>query len=351
MAQTFDVQSFTYPIFSGTNIDFSYLEQVAVVLKSEGANTIQINPFLTMKNLSNTNLITQFNPDITQYNNPPIDADVIKLINFFEQKGFKVDLKVSIQPQDNSFSGNIIPSDINAFFNDYKNSLLDYAKICQTYNIKNFIISNELESLTTNNIYKNYWASIISDIKAVYKGNIGVNATVPYEAQHLSFGNLLDFIGISFYPKLTELTNPTLKDLISAWTKDAYSNNWLQIFNNIHELYNKPIEVTEIALLSRQNAAANANSTSNLGPPDPYIQALEYQSFFQIFSTLPSWFRGVSFWQVAEYSPFSFLAMNTPSDYGSSGSTVEDKPAQSVVASFFGGEFIITGILKILLAL
>jgi len=333
----FDERAFTYPIFNGNHIDYSYLPTVADTLLSEGANTVQIAPFLTQATSTSSDVITSSAPITTAFLTPPSNAELQPVVSAFTAAGLNVELKVSLQPMDNSWSGAIAPTNVAQWFSEYTAAVVNYAEFAQENGISKLLIANELQSMTTNPEYTSYWNNLIDAVRAVYSGEIGINATAPYEATHLTFGTALDFIGVSLYPTLTKDIEPSLSELSGDWIDDANGNNWISILNQIHTQYGKPVEVSETAFESRLGAASQANYTIDSGSVDNLAQVNEYQSFFDVFSELPSWFLGVSFWQSVESSPQSLMTLNDPYDQGPTGPTVVGKPAESVVAAWFGG--------------
>jgi Glycoside Hydrolase Family 113 len=200
------------------------------------------------------------------------------VIDAFKSAGLNIELKISLETYDRTFSGSLAPANVDQWFSEYKAAVLDYARLAQANGITKLIITNELESMTSQ--YRDKWLDIIDAVRQVYTGEIGVNA-VPHESLNLSFGDKLDFIGLRLYPRLTTITNPTVSDLVAAWTHDADGINWVDFVNQVHQKYNKPVEISEIGFESRVGAAADGNDATITGMPDQTLQQNEYDAFFQ----------------------------------------------------------------------
>jgi hypothetical protein len=334
MTQLFQQQAFTFPILN-PNIDFSYLPTVASTLIAVGANTVQINPFLMVQDGTSSHIITAGDRDAISgaYFDPPSNAVIQQTINAFKAAGLTIEMKITVDAYDRSLPKDFAPTDVDQWFSEYKVALVGQAKIAQANGVTKLIITNELESMTTQ--YRAQWLDVISAVRAVYSGQIGVNA-LPNEAQHLSFGDKIDFVGLSVYPVLTTNTDPTVAQLVDGWMHDANGINWFDLVNQVHSLYNLPVEVSEVAFVSRHGAASQANNVDLTGPVDLVAQQNEYEAFFEVFSNLPSWFSGVSFWRADEDAPGSPTAINDP-EGGPSGPTIVGKPAEVTVHDWFNG--------------
>jgi Ca2+-binding RTX toxin-like protein len=341
MPQPFQQQAFTFPILT-PNVDFSYLPTVASTLIADGANTVQINPFLMVQDGTSSHIITAGDPDAITgaYFDPPSDAVIQQTMNAFKAAGLSIEMKVTIDTYDRSLPKDIAPTNVDQWFAEYKAALVDQAEVAQANGVTKLIITNELENMTTQ--YRAQWLDVISAVRSVYSGQIGVNA-LPNEAQHLTFGDKIDFVGLSVYPLLTTNTEPTVAQLVDGWMHDANGINWFDLVNQVHSLYNLPVEVSEVAFVSRYGAASQANNVDLTGPVDLAAQQNEYEAFFDVFSNLPSWFSGVSFWRADESPPGSLAADDDP-EGGPSGTTIVGKPAEVTVHDWFNGLRSATGV-------
>src|SRR5262249_33863049 len=157
-------------------------------LRAEGANTVQINPFLVVQRQTSSHIITAGDPaaDPTNFFNPPSDALTQQVIDAFKSAGLNIELKISLETYDRTFSGSLAPANVDQWFSKYKAAVLDYARLAQANGITKLIITNELESMTSQ--YRDKWLDIIDAVRQVYTGEIGVNA-VPHESLNLSFGD------------------------------------------------------------------------------------------------------------------------------------------------------------------
>lgn len=185
-------------------------------------------------------------------------ADVL---NIARDLGFNVWFKVVINPSGGDWHF-LEPSNQSVWFKNYANILKQFAAIIEPVGVTHFVITNELVSMTTNPAYTSYWKALIADLRTVFKGKIGFNATglgyfkVSHEFTDIPSDTLalIDFMGVSVYPKLSNAT--VLTDTASvkrAWRSDAYGMDLVDITNRFMATNPKlPTYFTEI----------NTNNTS-----------------------------------------------------------------------------------------
>lgn len=148
-------------------------------------------------------------------------------------------------------------------------------------------------------------------------------------------GTKLDFVGVDSYVPLATTMEPTVEDLIAAWTtvsSNSYCRGIFQglspvdFYRHITETTGKPLIFTEIGYRSKAGAATSPMETWITGTPDAQEQADLYQAFFEVWSQKSGdWFKGAFFWH---WSPTSAAPKET--DY-----QVEGKPAEAVIRDWF----------------
>lgn len=120
----------------------------------------------------------------------------------------------------------------------YKNLIIEYAKLCEIYNVKLLTICNENKIATVGN--RDSWNEVVSAIKLHYSGLVSVSPTIE-EASEIDYWGIFDCICFNCYPTLTHIgNNATIEECISG-CGEAY-----QTINLLSGKYKKPIYITEV---------------------------------------------------------------------------------------------------------
>lgn len=222
--------AFTFPMF-GYGFDLNGIDYAIDELKSI-TDTVQINPIFQQETIhSNSFLSPGVNPYPGKPNMTPSDDEIEFIINKFADAGLNIELKIGANVADDTWSGLIDPSKPAAWFQNYGDILVKWAAYAQQFGCERLIITNEMWTLTSK--YPQQWASLVARVRDVFDGKIGVNAVVtPDEARNISFGEHLDFIGLSFYARLTDKTDPTVADLVAGWRNDVDGVDWVQDYRH-----------------------------------------------------------------------------------------------------------------------
>ncbi len=205
------------------------------------------------------------------------------------------------------------------WFSTYRLGMLYYAKIAADCDIDLLCIGTELRS--SLKAQPDQWKSLITDIKAIYKGKLTYAANWDGEYEHIDFWDELDYIGIQGYYPLTASKNPDLQDIKTGWDKH------LNGLEELSDKYDKPILFTEIGY--KNEAAATIHPWEWGGffsilftQKSNKTQQLAYEALYQTLWN-KDWFAGTFVWQ-----------------WGSSARridfTPQDKPAQNTIAKWYG---------------
>ena len=231
-----------------------------------------------------------------------------------------------------------------AFLQSYEQTvLLPLAAVAQEVGAQIFDLGTEIDQLT-GPAYQAEWTQIISDVKAVYTGQLTYSAignddtstwqyanfadgniTNPPPAgtgditTQVSFWNQLDDVGIDSYSALSNLNDtalngsqPTLQQLINGWEQpftddgqgtptDATADqtgglSLIQYYEGIATATGKPLLFTELGYNSAPDAASHPFFTSS-NSYDPALQAELYQAFFQAWAAQGNTaLQGAWFW-------------------------------------------------------
>jgi hypothetical protein len=244
-----------------------------------------------------TGTSTTIAPDSTK---TPLDDQVAFAIQGFHNQGMKVFLKPHVDSLDGTWRGQFEPTSTAAWFASFQTFIVHYATLAQANNVEGLVIGTEYKTLSVA-ANETYWANIIAAVRAVYSGQIAyaANASGPAdEFSTVSFWPLVDIIGVDGYVGLTTQSDPTVAQLVSAWTDSPENGgyNAVAAFENLSTTYNKPVIFTELGYESTPGTNIEPWNSSLSDGYDPTEQADCYEAFFEVFSQQTSWMKGVFWW-------------------------------------------------------
>ncbi len=326
MAGVFDVQGFgVLSNFNGELIGDT-ADAVMQEIAHTGSNSIELAPRIFTSTRTSNSVLNV--PQKTES-----DANIAEAVANAHAHGLSVLLKPMLSGLDGTIASSLAPSDANAFFASYKAQIVDYARVAQELHANSLSIGNELSALTGPQ-YLNEWTSIIHAVRQVYHGTITYAAATD-EANHVSFWNQVDEIGINAYPPLTTKTDPTVTQLEQAWKSVSANPYWsnainhmspVDFFHSLSSEYGKQVLFTEVGYQSVTGTNIDPGNPSS-HTPDAQAQANAFNAFFNVMSSEGgSWFKGAEIWDwdgQNVVSPTGFSPMG--------------KPAQSLIADWFSG--------------
>ena len=272
---------------------------------------------------------TAVSTSIAAANNTPSDADVIAAITEFHNKGMKVMLKPHVDVQDGTWRGAISPSSASAWFTSFNNFILHYANIAKAYNVEMLCFGTEYKSMS-GAVNAAAWANTISQIRSAYPAPgllayAANSAAVGDEYTTVSFWNLVDVIGLDGYFSLTNHADPTLSELIAAWSMNKNSENVIAAVQNFAASYpNQPVIFTEIGYRSVAGGNINPWDFTTGSIVDDTEQRNCYEAMYEVWSQQTA-IKGNFWW--AWPVPQPVLATDT--DY-----STWTKPAQGILQTW-----------------
>ena len=239
-----------------------------------------------------------YNPQLDPLS--PTDAAVIAAISNLHAQGLTVVMKPQVDSLDRVFRGQFAPTDPAAWFASYTTFLLHYAQIASQNGIGILIIGTELKNLS-GAAYAGNWNSLIAQLRTSYPNLqlvYGANATgAGDEFSTVSFWSKVDVIGVDGYFPLTGQADPTVAQLVAAWSNNKNGFNALAALKQLQAQYNKPLIFTELGYVSAAGTNEAPYSSANAGAAyDPVEQANCYEAFFEVFSSQSTWMKGVFWW-------------------------------------------------------
>jgi len=289
-----------------------------------GVDTVAINFWWFQDTISSNSM----SEDFSSYSSTI--SSVEHAIDTAHSLGMKVLLKPMLDVKDGTWRAYINPNDKDQWFANYTNFLGTFADVAQTKGVELFSIGCEMNTmeLPANN---SRWHSLIDNMNSRYDGqltysanwgsienSVGGYANVPWWDQ-------LDYIGIDAYFPISTVNNPTPAQLASSTS--ALADN-IESWRNANYPA-KNVLFTEIGYRSLDGATrAPWGESVGSGAVDLQEQADAYNAVLNTFSAR-SWWDG-AFWWSWETNPYSGGAADD-------NFTPQNKPAQSVLASHYGG--------------
>lgn len=330
----------------------------AADLRAEGANYTAVMATYYVQTYDSTALA----PDSSS----PTDAAIVAAIKNLQAEGITVTLKPHVDSLDGIWRGDFTwPSTdttvaeqqawLTAWFTSYQSFILHFAQIASENNVGIMVIGTEYTKLTGSTCggsCEPYWKQYVIDpLRASYPNltlAYGANATsAGDEFTSVSFWDDIDIIGVDGYFPLTNHADPTVAQLVAAWTTASGNVNGFApeaaLANLAGAHPGKPFYFSEIGYTSTAGTNEAPYNYTPTGAYDVTEQEDCYEAFFEVFSQETSWMKGVFWWDWSVsppgtddtgYSPQTKPAGTTtlPEWYGSTASGFTLAPAFSSIA-------------------
>ncbi|MFA6001193.1 MAG: hypothetical protein WC828_03655 [Thermoleophilia bacterium] len=295
------------------------LERIA----GTGANWVTVGPTQYMENAQSVSIAPEAN------GRTATDAAIARAIDDAHARGLKVLFKPHIDVRDDTWRGDIRPADPTAWFESYSQMITRYAQLAQAHGVEIMAIGTELSSMVKADHYGD-WANIISQIRFAYHGQITYAASQNdlENPATVSFSGLLDYLGADLYFPLSDLSDPSVDDLVRGWTEynGTYGRfNWVAEIEAWQAYWDKPVIFTEMGYRSVKFGTASPWDYSFAGVYDGDLQARAYEAAFRVFGNKP-WLVGVLWWNWSVTDSGGF----TDTNY-----TIINKPAEAVISNWF----------------
>jgi hypothetical protein len=326
MAGVFEVQGFGFQSDFNGELATSAAHEAMQRIAATHANAIAIVPRVFTQTATSNEV--QSDPTKTESM-----ANLAQAIADAHALGLSVLLKPLLTPLDGAGQAALAPADVDAFFASYKAKILEYAQLARDTGVETLSIGNELSSLSGAE-YRSYWLDIIAAVREVYHGTITYAAATD-EANHVSFWDAVDEIGVNAYPPLTSTMDPTVDQMMAAWRSVSANDYWAGVMNHqspvdfFHSLslqYDRPVLFTEVGYQSLDGTNIRPGNWNATSTQDVQEQRDAYDAFFNVWSAEGSWFRGAHIWQ-----------WDATNIYSATGYSPMDKPAEHLISDWFAG--------------
>jgi Ca2+-binding RTX toxin-like protein len=261
-------------------------------------------------------------------------ANLASAIADAHAQGLSVLLKPALTPLDGAGQMALAPTDVATFFDSYKAKIVEFAQLAQDTGVAQLSIGNEMSSLSGAE-YRAYWLDIIDSVRAVYDGPVTYAAATD-EANHVSFWDAVDVIGVNAYPPLTTELDPTVDEMIAAWHSVSANDYWaavmdhkspVEFFHSLAVEHDKPVLFTETGYRSLDGTNIRPGGWNVTSAQDVQEQRDAFEAFFAVWSGEGSWFQGAHIWN---WDPSNV--------YAPTGYSPMDKPAEQLISEWFDGQ-------------
>ena len=137
--------------------------------KSVGGNAIAFAPRWFMDAPTSTTM----GPDASF--GSPSDESVVAAIDEAHSQGLRVMLRPYVDVKDGSWRGQIIPSNVAAWFASYTAFMDHYLDLAKAHNVDEFTLGVEMLNMTEPK-YDSYWLTLIADARARFPGLLTYSA-------------------------------------------------------------------------------------------------------------------------------------------------------------------------------
>lgn len=301
--------------YSAEGYSQSRVREAVDTLADLGSTAITLVPTWYMKSATGN----QIAPDEDK---TPTDESLVQVINWIREAGLKVILKPHIDVIDDTYRGEIQPTNRDVWFRHYGKFIDHYASFASSHSVDLFVVGTELKTLSGET---DRWRSTIQTVRDRYLGPITYAANWD-EVNQVQFWDDLDAIGVDAYYPLSGEGGPPprLRDLIKSWTEIGVQ------LRGKSELYERPVLITEVGYPSQVGATAKPYEVTDQ-PADQNIQALAFEATFNALSG-SDWLKGISWW--------SWRADPSADEEVDIDYSFEDKKAQGELAA---GQFTFVG--------
>jgi hypothetical protein len=229
---------------------------------------------------------------------------------------------------DGTWRGQISPSNWTLWFDNYCSFVNRYSELSEANDVELFVVGTEFKSSQS---FEVNWRQVIDSVRTRFSGKVTYAANWDsYSVSWIEFWDALDYVGVDAYFPLTNSFNPTVHQLINAWSYSTASGfngrNWTNELYATCTQTGKDLIFTEIGYCSQDGTNTqpwNWNISPNI---DLQEQADCYNAALEAFKD-KTWFKGWFWW-------------NWETDPNAGGAsdkyfTPQNKPAQTVLRQYY----------------
>ena len=183
----------------------------------------------------------------------------------------------------------------DAWFEDYRDWMLHYARFAQAHGVEVVSIGNELVGLTMR---EDAWRGLIAQVRRIYRGPVTYAAHWERELEQVAFWDALDYIGVNFYfpiARAGEAPQGDSPEILAAMRR----------ISQVQSDFQKPILFTEVGFPALATAASRPWE-ENSSALDAELQSRCYAVWLEEVARAPD-VKGMFWWKWPSHgrgSPF-----------------------------------------------
>lgn len=219
-------------------------------------------------------------------------------MKYFKSKGMRVIFKPHVDVLDDSWRGDINPENKAEWFKSYTDFIAYYAQLAEKHDAEMLIVGTEFKSMTGPE-NKAEWEEIIKKVREVYSGKLTYAANWD-EYKDCCLWDLVDIKSLDVYVHLSDKKNPSLAELIEAWSKTTWKGeerHWIEEIEEFHKKDGKNVLFAEIGYMSMDYAANEPWDFKVQYPINEELQANCYLAMTEAFKD-KRWLKGFLIWNV-----------------------------------------------------
>jgi hypothetical protein len=250
------------------------------------------------------------------------DESVIQSSEDAQALGLSVVLKPQIWVGRGMWTGDIemgSDADWQVFFKHYGHWITHYAMLAEIHEWESLCIGTELIATTLKR--EQDWKKLARNIRHIYNGAMTYAANWGEEFEKTTLWEDLDYIGLNCYYPLSKKSNPSDRELKKGF--EAVIDK----IKTVHRRYKKPVVFTEIGFPCIEAPWVEPHNDWGEFVHNPQHQKRCYEIVFEKIKDQP-WCNGILWWK--------YPSDLSPNRRRETGFTPHNKPAEAVVAKWFG---------------
>jgi peptidoglycan/xylan/chitin deacetylase (PgdA/CDA1 family) len=247
------------------------------------------------------------------------ERKVERLAAELNTRGFTFTLFPFLTSRDNTWRGQLEPSDFGKWSSSYLDRLDETARLADKLGASEFLVASEMSSLYLT--HAEFWRGALERYRKRLPGRPVFLVANWDQAEKIPFWDASDYVGISAYFRLSD----SLDAEVSSASLRAHWKPWTERLLELSARVHKPLYVNELGYLSRKGAAFEPWGHEPPLPLDLELQAELFRAFKDAWSGREKEIVRVLIW-----------ALSTPADPAHDlGYSVLGKPAEAAVAELF----------------
>ena len=330
MTSNLDYQGFNVASYwNGQFGSRAWLESLSEA-KALGANTIALTSTSYVHTTSATNIYSTQQTESLE--------NVAQAVTDAKANGFDVVLKPHIDVATGQWRGTIKTDSAEEFLANYKQHILDWAKMGEETGADILILTTEIDQFLTAD-HRAIWEDIIAEVRSEFSGQLAIAANP--DAYEIDIFDLVDVIGINPYVQLDDNRQGSVQEYMDAW-HELQPNSWIadrmdnkspfEYWKDLAETHDKPLMFTELGFRSMDGAAIAPMNFTQRNGVDEAEQAQLFEAFYRTFAN-EDWVNGSLLWDWSADREAS-----EKREFWDSGYTIEGKQAEAVLDKWYDSE-------------